>query len=264
MILTPKHWAEFQHYKDRAPAWIKLHRKLLDDFAFNRLPLASRALAPMLWLLASEYDGGAITAPLEEIAFRLRVTEDDLMGALIPLINAGFFESDSELLADRKHDAIPEKEREIQEKRREREDIRAVADATRPRPDDDFEEFWKAYPKREGANPKEPARKLYRAAVKCGSLPAEIRAGLGRYCEKERKNIGTPYIPQAAKWLRNRYWEGEQSTGPPSINGTPAHLQPPPGMPTLEEALAGYGSTDAQRTETEIRSDAGMGQDGAD
>jgi hypothetical protein len=60
--LTPKNWKSFQHYKDRAPPWIKLHKTLLDDFKFSRLPLASRALAPCIWLLASEYEGGEINA----------------------------------------------------------------------------------------------------------------------------------------------------------------------------------------------------------
>jgi hypothetical protein len=36
--LTIKNWSEFQHYKDRNPPWIKLHRALLDDYAFAALP----------------------------------------------------------------------------------------------------------------------------------------------------------------------------------------------------------------------------------
>jgi hypothetical protein len=68
MSLTPKDWAEFQHYKTRNPVWIKLHRTLLDNFAYSRLPVASRALAPFLWLLASCYQDGKITATLSQIA----------------------------------------------------------------------------------------------------------------------------------------------------------------------------------------------------
>jgi hypothetical protein len=79
VILTPKNWDTFQHYKDRAPAWIKLHRGLLDDYTFACLPVASRALAPLLWLLASEYEKGKINASAKEIAFRLRVSERELL-----------------------------------------------------------------------------------------------------------------------------------------------------------------------------------------
>jgi hypothetical protein len=121
--LTPKKWEEFQHYKDRAPTWIKLHKRLLDDFAYHRLPVASKALAPMLWLLASEYDGGVIDASLDEIAFRVHASPNDISEALNPLIEAGFFSVDqdaSNLLAERYRPAIPEKEREKQvEKERE-------------------------------------------------------------------------------------------------------------------------------------------------
>lgn len=119
MKITPKDWTSFQHYKDRAPAWIKLHRKLLDNYEFQRLPVASRALAPMLWLLASEYDGGVITADVGELAFRLRVTNAEVDDGLMPLIQAGFFivEQDaSEVLAERKQAACLEKRREEVEK----------------------------------------------------------------------------------------------------------------------------------------------------
>jgi hypothetical protein len=117
--LTPKKWEEFQHYKDRAPTWIKLHKRLLDDFAYHRLPVASRALAPMLWLLASEYDGGVIDASLDEIAFRMHVTPGEMAEALNPLIEAGFFtvEQDaSNSLADCKQEASLEIEKEKQVK----------------------------------------------------------------------------------------------------------------------------------------------------
>lgn len=112
MSITPKNWGTFQHYKDRSPKWIKLHRALLDDFVFNRLPTASKALAPFLWLLASEYEGGKITAEIPEICFRLRMTENEFRTAIIPLIENGFFICASNLLADCKQPAIPEKRRE--------------------------------------------------------------------------------------------------------------------------------------------------------
>src|SRR6266404_900426 len=109
MSLTPKNWKSFQHYTNRAPSWIKLHRGLLDDYTFHRLPLASRALAPLLWLLASEYENGTITASFDEIAFRFRISLDDLQSGIKPLIDAGFFLA-SEPLAECKPDACLEEE----------------------------------------------------------------------------------------------------------------------------------------------------------
>jgi hypothetical protein len=88
--LRVKNWSAFQHYRHRRPPWIKLHRGLLDDFAWHRLPEASRALGPMLWLLASEGPDGAILDDRETIAFRLHVSRDKVDEALAPLIGAGF------------------------------------------------------------------------------------------------------------------------------------------------------------------------------
>lgn len=104
MRLVPKNWASFQHYKDRSPPWIKLHKGLLTDRAYARLPLASKALAPLMWLLASESKDGSFDAAAEELTFRLHMTEKEILQGLDPLIKAGFFipvQSDSRVLADR-------------------------------------------------------------------------------------------------------------------------------------------------------------------
>lgn len=140
MKITPRGWSDFQHYKDRAPPWIRLHRKLLDNYAFHRLPVASRALAPMLWLLASDEISGVIDMTADEIAFRLRMPVEDLDDALKPLILAGFFDleqDDSEALAARKHVAVPETETETEERQSARKRAAPVA-----RPPEVSEQVW--------------------------------------------------------------------------------------------------------------------------
>ena len=112
MKITPKNWHNFQHYKHRSPPWIKLHRNLLDDMHFQRLPIASKALAPMLWLLASEAQNGFIEKTTEEIAFRLRMTEKEIISALKPLLDMGFFVDDDNVLAQCLQDATTETETE--------------------------------------------------------------------------------------------------------------------------------------------------------
>jgi hypothetical protein len=87
MILQPKNWAVFQHYKDRCPPWIKLHRDLLNDRAFMCLPLASKALAPMLWLLASESKDGTFDGSQDELVFRLHITPKEYSDGVKPLID---------------------------------------------------------------------------------------------------------------------------------------------------------------------------------
>lgn len=112
MILTPKNWSVFQHYKDRCPPWIKLHRDLLNDRVFMRLPLASKALAPMLWLLASESKDGHFDGSQDELVFRLHITDQEYINGIKPLIDNGFFIIASGVLAEGKQVAIPETETE--------------------------------------------------------------------------------------------------------------------------------------------------------
>lgn len=112
MALTPKNWHSFQHYKKRNPPWIKLHKTLLDDCEFQHLPLASRALAPMLWLLASDATDGVIRSDSEALAYRLRISIDALSEGLDPLLLAGFFLDDCNMLASCKRGATPETEGE--------------------------------------------------------------------------------------------------------------------------------------------------------
>jgi hypothetical protein len=114
MLLQPKNWAVFQHYKDRCPPWIKLHRDLLNDRSYMRLPIASKALAPMLWLLASESKDGVFDGSLDELVFRLHITEKDYQAGVKPLIDNNFFTVVSGVLAERLQTAIPETERETE------------------------------------------------------------------------------------------------------------------------------------------------------
>lgn len=112
MLLQPKNWGIFQHYKDRSPPWIKLHRDLLSNRDYIRLPTASKALAPLLWLLASEKHDGVFDASFEELQFRLHITQKEYDEGIKPLIDKGFFLVASGVLAECLQDAIPEREGE--------------------------------------------------------------------------------------------------------------------------------------------------------
>ena len=109
MKLIPKNWVKFQHYKHRSPPWIKLHRDILDDFDWWSLPIASRAIAPCLWLLASCEENGEFDATPEKLAFRFRMTEKDVQLAIKPLIDNGYFVYASDTLAKCYQDATSEK-----------------------------------------------------------------------------------------------------------------------------------------------------------
>jgi hypothetical protein len=141
MLLQPKNWAVFQHYKDRCPPWIKLHRDILNDRVFMCLPLASKALAPLLWLLASESKDGTFDGSLDELVFRLHITPKDYQDGVKPLIDKGFFVIASGVLADSYQVAIPETEgeteKEIETKTEKRKNATFVAC-----PSDVGEQVW--------------------------------------------------------------------------------------------------------------------------
>lgn len=54
--LSVANWEQFQHYKDRTPPWIKLHREILDDYEFSCLQDASKAHLMLIWVLASQLE----------------------------------------------------------------------------------------------------------------------------------------------------------------------------------------------------------------
>jgi len=110
-----RNWSKFQHYHHRRPPWVKLHRSLLDDRIFLALPFASQALAPRLWLLASESEDGSISNDPIELAFRLRCDVQTVTSAVKSLIDGGFLEGEllaSTTLAPCLQHATTEKSRE--------------------------------------------------------------------------------------------------------------------------------------------------------
>lgn len=109
-----KNWAKFQHFKDRNPPWIKLYRDILDDQEWHALdPRAAKTLIA-LWLLASEDETKQGQLPsVKKIAFRLRVSEDEVNQALAHLEH-WLDCSDITLISPGYQDDAPETEREVE------------------------------------------------------------------------------------------------------------------------------------------------------
>jgi len=196
MFLIPKNWTSFQHYKDRAPPWIKLHKVLLDDSAFQRLPVASRALAPMLWLLASEEKDGAFNGDPVELAFRLRQSEKEVTSALKPLIDNGFFvlvQDASKLLAERVQVAVPETEESRGRERGETES--------------GFASFWSAYPKKKA---KDDAKKAFDERKPDKAMLDLMLSAIAMQSKSEDwQKDGGKFIPYPATWLNDGRWQDE-------------------------------------------------------
>jgi 5-methylcytosine-specific restriction endonuclease McrA len=83
-----KNWSQFQHYKDRSPPWLKLHRSLLDNLDYHMLsPMAAKCL-PLIWLIASESDG--VIPETVVLAFRLRLPESECFDVVEELEGRSF------------------------------------------------------------------------------------------------------------------------------------------------------------------------------
>lgn len=195
-MLTPKDWPRFQHYTNRNPPWVKLHKTLLDDRDFFCLPDASRALAPMLWLLASEQKDGVIRMSTDELAFRLRRDESYIIDALKPLVQHGFFETDSAVLALSQQHAMPETERET-ETEKKKDCTTPVADAPAAAPP--------VKPKKE---PKPKVIGVYPVEL---DMAMETWRDLGRELRSEEILIKFPNDPRAqfvaAVGTKGKAWE---------------------------------------------------------
>jgi len=193
LMLKPKNWNNFQHYKDRLPPWIKLHRELLNNKQFMRLPTASKALAPMFWLLASESksEEGVFDASDDELEFRLRMSVKEIQLGRKSLIDNGFFCVASGMLAECVHVAVPEKRREETE---------TETDA--------FAVFYSAYPKKVA---KPAALKAWATAKIKGDTVSVILADIAsRSNSRDWMKEDGKFIPNPATYINQKRWEDSQ------------------------------------------------------
>jgi hypothetical protein len=90
----------------------------------------------------------------------------------------------------------------------------AASASVRARDANGFDEFWQAYPRRDGPNPRRPAEQKFHALVKSGVEAAMLIAAVKRLaCEEVAKNnIGTRFIPPAMTWLSQQRWADHAAT----------------------------------------------------
>jgi hypothetical protein len=99
-------FSSYQSYKDRNPPWIRLHKKLLDNYEYQSMSANARALLPMLWLLASEDRdpvSGMLRKSYEQIAFRLRMDINDVINGVDECEGKGFVEELHDHAENEKH-----------------------------------------------------------------------------------------------------------------------------------------------------------------
>ena len=196
MIVTIKSYSRFQHFKDRRPPWIKLYRELLDDRQWHDLPPECAKLLVECWLLASEqHVAGIITGDIEDIAFRLHRTADEVWPLLQAVAVQGFIDISSDddinVISERYQDDAPETETETEKKQTRRK--RRVYPS-------EFEVVWNLH--RRG--PKAKARDEWRRAVGEVITQEELLKALRGYVQTLTPDFQGVHL---WRYIRDARWE---------------------------------------------------------
>jgi hypothetical protein len=217
--------------------WFRIYDEALDDPRLQRLP-ASLFRAWFNLLCAASRNGGTLP-DLPDLAFMLRTRPGALSRRLDALRAVGLVEEvDGELRPvewekrqfvrqDAQVGAEPmtaaERTRRWRE-RRARDAAGVTGDVTVTAIDLEsnqetktqtapegasacagFNEFWQAFPSRDGDNPEQPALEAFRKAVAAGAEPEAIIGGAKAYASatagRERR-----YVASAARWLSEERW----------------------------------------------------------
>lgn len=196
-------WGKYQHYKNRNPPWIKLHREILTSRMWVGSSDETRVLALSCMLLAAASDNSIPMDP----AYMKRVAYLNKPPNLKPLIDIGFIEiiDNNDTCKQMLADARPEKEKEKEESRGETPIVPVNGDGVVER----FETFWKAYPRKVG---KGEARKSW-VRLKPG---ADLLAKMLIAIDDARRSpgwlpdkTGKAYIPNPATWLNQERWDDQ-------------------------------------------------------
>ena len=186
-----KNMDRYQHYTDRCPPWIKLHRSIFDDYEFSCLQDASKLQLILIFLLASQMDNRVPADPTwlkQKLGVKGTIT-------LKPLFDNGFLvmeQVDSNALADCKQNGGTEKRRGEDINNTETEGVTLA-----------FEEDWDAYPRKAGSKAK--ALSCYKKSVNTPAKRESFQAKTAAYL----KSCDDPqFIKHGETWFRN--WEDHQ------------------------------------------------------
>lgn len=113
-IVIPN-WDKFQHYKDRQPAWIKLHLKFLGNDAWLDLSTPDRCLLICIWMLIGRYGNGRLKADERWLKGQAKAHKS----SLDRLNQAGFIEFSASALPEPVYSAEKEGSKEPKEKEKD-------------------------------------------------------------------------------------------------------------------------------------------------
>jgi hypothetical protein len=217
--------------------WFRFYDDALNDPKVQKLPGDVFKTWVNLLCVASK-NNGAIPSDMESLTFILRMPESKITAHIQVIKGAGLldegetltphnwqgrqYESDSAALRMRRHrqrkrDGDSDVTRDVTVTDDVTAELRSRTEQNRTEQshavtrDGDFDEFWKAYPRRAD---RRHAEKAYRSALKRASH-GEILQGLKGYAFSPDPK----FIPLAATWLNGDRWRDERPPDKPSDGG---------------------------------------------
>ena len=184
-MMRVRNWTKFQHYRDRRPPWIKLHREVLDDPQIGALSDRAYRVLTLCWLIASDDPKMAGNLPpVEDIAFKARMSVQSIDKALQELTH--FIKQDASSTL-----ATCSSETETEE-RQSRDRV------------DQFASFWSTYPKKVG---RKAALKAWRQAKDRPPIETVLAAIERAKGSEQWRKDGGQYIPNPATWINQGRWD---------------------------------------------------------
>jgi len=193
-ILKIRNWERYQpKMKDRDVIWIKLYRRILEDYEWHNLTSDSKATLIELLLLASE-DNGRLPS-IEKVAFRLRKETNYITNEINNLSH--WIQLDDNLVTTCNQNVALEKSRE--EKKR---DIR-------------FQEFWDVLLKKRKNNKVGCKKKWEKNDL--DEIADTIINWYKQMCTTQEWKEG--FNPSPEVIINQRRWEDDDGNVTPKIRG---------------------------------------------
>jgi len=230
--LAIKNWQKFQHYKDRNPTWIKLHRSLIDDRNYFLLSAEGAKLLPLLWILSSENNG--LLPDIGQLTFRLRTSEEKLIIILSELVKYEYlvavsndtdnkislYQNDTEqnnVDTDLKLSCSLETEKETEKEKNKEKINKKENRQSKINYSDEFEIFWMTFPQNTGS--KSETWRSYQKAVDGGATDEEIIRGATAYADYITATGKHAFVTQAFRWLDKQRWTANYAISASSLPG---------------------------------------------
>ncbi len=210
-----------------ANPWFRMYSEFATDPKVQMLSETDQRRYIMLLCLRCSNDD--VTLHETEVAFQLRISNEEMARTKAVLIERGLVDDNLLPIAWEKRQYVSDSSaaRVAAHRERKKKEVKRPCNVTVTPPDTDtdteedkekplvpsadgtsgysqeFEEFWSAYPKREGGNPKKGGHKAWNARLRSGVKATDLILAAKRYAEQMRTNsqYGTKFVQQAATFL---------------------------------------------------------------